>query len=143
MFRKALEEWFATQQLQIEKAYGSATVVHIEEILRRRKLDPESIDADLAENLYRVLSMTYEEPIGSSRLAGHGWTVNHIKEHMKRALKSKFEEVSVVVHEILVASQSDEASREDRISDRPAEHLGNVSETGVSFAVSLDALDMG
>lgn len=119
MFRKALEEWFAIQNEQVQKAYGPLVVAQIHEALDLRGLNAESIDAELSDEMKRVLSMQYEEPIGSTRLGGHGWTVNHIKEHMKRALKTKFEDVSAVVHEVLVGQSVPE------------------------FAGSLDLLDVG
>ena len=110
MFRKVLDDWFMLQREQLFKSHGAECVAAIHDALKARDLDPESIDAALCKELKLVLAIQYEEPIGSSRLNGHGWSVNHVKEHMRRALRLKLQEVSEVVQDVLAAGGTELAS---------------------------------
>ena len=103
MFRKVLDDWFVLQREQLFRSHGAECIRIVLEALTSKNLDPQSIDAALCKELKMVLGIQYDEPIGSSRLNGHGWSVNHVKEHMRRALRLKLQEVSEVVQDVLAS----------------------------------------
>jgi hypothetical protein len=80
---------------------GSSTKEGIEmamKKLRNERLLPEQIESDICKEIKIICTMRHDEAMpNSSRLDGFGWSQNHLKEHMKRMLKSKLEATASIL----------------------------------------------
>jgi hypothetical protein len=66
---------------------------------------PLEISKRCCAELKLVLAKRYEEPIGSNRLDGYGWTRAHIEDHMKRFLAAQLEEAGASLKYLLALEQ--------------------------------------
>lgn len=65
--------------------------------LSKKRLTPELIEEDLCKELKLICSYRYDcAMLSSNRLEGFGWSLEHMKKHMKRVLKSKMNSISTV-----------------------------------------------
>ena len=79
---------------------SSATAIKITDTLRENNLLPEQIEIILCKELKNICSQKYDVAMpSSSRLNGFGWSESHLKEHMKRLLKTKLAEIATVLRE--------------------------------------------
>ena len=73
--------------------------------LRSERLLPDQIETDLCKELKTICTMRHDEIMpSSSRLGGFGWSQNHMKEHMRRLLKSKLVAIASILR--CIKSQS-------------------------------------
>ena len=76
----------------------SPVVIEITDTLRAQHLLPEQIESTLCAELKLICSQRYETAMPeSTRFNGFGWSESHLKEHMRRLLKSKLSETATVL----------------------------------------------
>lgn len=96
-------EAILSEQLSRLLACGSitsSTALKITDALRENELLPDQIEHTLCKELKNICSQRYDTAMpSSSRLNGFGWSESHLKEHMKRLLKSKLAEIATVLRE--------------------------------------------
>ena len=110
MFRNALQELFTQQRARLECVVDRAHVDVAFEKLEDMGLDIKSIDRDCCSELQTILNKRYDDPIGSNRLNGFGWTSAHVNDHMKRFLHSKMQSAGHFLRQYLIPqSDTDEA----------------------------------
>ena len=71
--------------------------------LSESRLLPKQIEEDLCKELRNISLLRYSEALqGSSRKNGLGWSENHMKEHMRRLLKTKLTAVEFILRSFLI-----------------------------------------
>ena len=88
-------EAILAEQVSRLLASGSKTSKDIESAmiqLRSEGLMPEQIERAVCAELKIVCSQRYDEALQTStRMNGFGWSIGHIKEHMRRFMKQKMD----------------------------------------------------
>lgn len=66
--------------------------------LGKNRLLPDQVETDLCKELKLICLKKYEDvkPL-STRLDGFGWSVAHIQDHMDRMLKTKLQEIFIIL----------------------------------------------
>lgn len=97
-----------TEQVSRLLISGSSTPQGVQSAmdqLRSERLLPDQIETDLCKELKTICTMRHDEIMpSSSRLGGFGWSQNHMKEHMRRLLKSKLVAIASILR--CIKSQS-------------------------------------
>lgn len=88
-FRNSLEELFNEEIKRLRNVDVSVIWTSIVDA----KLTPDDIDKDITLELIRVASEKYETMQNSDRMEGFGWSTTKIKEHMKRYLTMKVQQL--------------------------------------------------
>jgi len=114
MFRSALQELFTQQRQRLECVVDKTNVDTAFQKLEEMGLDIVSIDRDCCTELQTILNKRYDDPIGSNRLNGMGWTSAHVNDHMKRFLQSKMQSAGHFLRQFLVPT--DEASDDEELA---------------------------
>jgi DNA-binding NarL/FixJ family response regulator len=109
MFRSALQELFIQQRQRLECVVEKSNVDTAFKKLEEMGLDIVSIDRDCCTELQTILNKRYDDPIGSNRLNGLGWTSAHVNDHMKRFLQSKMQSAGQFLRQFLVPTSEDDA----------------------------------
>lgn len=125
MFQSSLEEYYDEQRKRLNSNLDRARVDEAFAELERRGLDAEAVTVACARELRMILVKRYEQPIKSTRLNGHGWTVMHVQDHMRRFLKSKLREAGEVMRFFLSPSR-DEAPEEEEPEQGLAANLDEL-----------------
>jgi len=110
MFRSALQELFIQQRQRLECVVEKSNVDTAFKKLEEMGLDIVSIDRDCCTELQTILNKRYDDPIGSNRLNGLGWTSAHVNDHMKRFLQSKMQSAGQFLRQFLVPTSEDDAA---------------------------------
>ena len=70
--------------------------------LSESRLLPKQIEEDLCKELRNISLLRYPDSLmGSTRKNGFGWSENHMKEHMRRMLKTKLSAVEFILRTFL------------------------------------------
>jgi hypothetical protein len=79
-------------------AASSKDIVSAMDLLRLKRLMPENVESDLCKELKNICTRRFEQAMPeSNRLDGFGWSKAHIKEHMKRMLTAKLQEITTIL----------------------------------------------
>ena len=89
------------EQIKRLVAFGIKTeedVKFAKKELRKHRLLPDQLETDLCKELKLICLKKYEDskPL-STRLDGFGWSVAHIQDHMERMLKTKLQEIFIIL----------------------------------------------
>ena len=125
VFRAALDELFDQQRARLLASLDSEGAARVDEAfdaLVDHHLDVESIDQSLCTELKLVLVRRYEHPIASTRLEGYGWTVAHVKDHMRRLLKSKMQQAGTLMRSIVMQDEQAPAKRARHEDSEGSDH---------------------
>lgn len=123
IFREAIDELFKQQRARLESSLDDASRIdQAFEALVEQGLDATSIDKSLCAELKLVLVRRYEHPIASTRLEGYGWTVAHVKDHMRRLLKSKMQQAGALMRSIVMNGEHE--VMEEALDDDEPENSG-------------------
>jgi len=114
MFRTALQELFSQQRQRLECVVHPEKVNEAFQKLEQMGLDVDSIDKDCCSELLTILNKRYDDPIGSNRLNGHGWTTAHVNDHMKRFLCTKIQSAGNYLRQQLIQKDAD---NDDDVAD--------------------------
>jgi hypothetical protein len=70
--------------------------------LSESRLLPKQIEEDLCKELRNISLLRYTDALqGSTRKNGFGWSENHMKEHMRRLLKTKLSAIEFILRSYL------------------------------------------
>jgi uncharacterized protein (DUF1810 family) len=106
MFREKIQAIYEQQSQRLKMTMNDGAFVdHLFEKLYSHGHSPTEISKRCCNELKLVLIKRYEEPIGSNRLDGYGWTRAHIEDHMKRYLASQLEEAGAFLKYELALEQ--------------------------------------
>ena len=121
MFRIALQELFTQQRQRLECVKDTKKVQEAFQKLEEMGLDVETIDKDCCSELQTILNKRYDDPIGSNRLNGLGWTSAHINDHMKRFFQAKIQSAGQFLRQTLIsndlADTDDHLDADDHLDD--------------------------
>lgn len=65
--------------------------------LREKKLTPEAVEQTLWLELKTICSVKHQKIADSKRRGGYGFTLDHIKEHMRALLKRELDRTAAVL----------------------------------------------
>ena len=88
-FRSSLEELFNEEINRLRDVDVNQLWTSLSEAL----LTPDEIDKAVTTELIRVAGLTYETIQNSDRMEGFGWSTTKIKEHMRRFVSLKIQQL--------------------------------------------------